>query len=176
MIRVRIALLAAALALPLSVAHADSSRQISISPQSPEQLIAGIERKHPAVFYMLAKKLFEAGQKDEAVFWFYAGQLRYRAYLKANPSLDPSGDPALFASLSEVVGRPLNQYAFGDIPKLSASIERALAWDEAQPDLHTPKTPERAEIVNGLRDMKREILAGADEIRKTRATRGLENR
>src|SRR5215212_9300237 len=84
MFRVRIALLAAALLSPLPAAHAESTRQTSVAPQSPQQLMAGIERKHPAVFYMLAKKLFEAGEKDEAVFWFYAGQLRYRAYLQAN--------------------------------------------------------------------------------------------
>src|SRR4030095_3345483 len=83
--------------------------------QTPETLKVGIEQNHPAAFYILASKLFGDGKKDEAVFWFYAGQLRYRFYLKANPGLNPSGDPALFASLSETVGRPVNEYAFGDI-------------------------------------------------------------
>ena len=46
---------------------------------SIEQLRKGIENQHPSYFYILAGKLFAAGKKDEAVFWFYAGQLRYRA-------------------------------------------------------------------------------------------------
>ena len=75
--------------------------------KTPEQLKKGIENQHPATYYILAQKLFESGKKDEAVFWFYAGQLRYRFHLLANPNLEPSGDPALFASLSEVIGRPV---------------------------------------------------------------------
>jgi hypothetical protein len=34
---------------------------------SIEQLKNGIENQHPAYFYYLAKKLFAAGQKDDAV-------------------------------------------------------------------------------------------------------------
>jgi hypothetical protein len=33
--------------------------------------------------------------------------------------LDPTGDPAVFAALSEEIGRPINEYAFGDIPQLA---------------------------------------------------------
>src|SRR5690349_19842431 len=80
--------------------------------ETPAQMKAGIEGKHPATYYMLAGRLFKDGDKDEAVFWFYLGQLRYRFHLAVATNLDPSGDPALFGSLSEVVGRPLNEYAF----------------------------------------------------------------
>src|SRR5262245_1763464 len=86
------------------------SAQSDWSKMTPEALKVGIEQNHPAAYYILASKLFAEGKKEEAVFWFYAGQLRYRFYLKAMPGLDPSGDPALFASLSETVGRPLNEY------------------------------------------------------------------
>ena len=65
---------------------------------TPEQLQEGIEGRHPAAYYILAAKLFAGGKKDDAVFWFYLGQLRYRFHLAANPELDPPGDPALFAS------------------------------------------------------------------------------
>ena len=78
----------------------------NLAAQTPAQLMAGIERKHPAAYYALAKRLFEEGQREEAVFWFYAGQIRYRAYMIGNPQLPRDGDPALFASLSEVVGKP----------------------------------------------------------------------
>jgi hypothetical protein len=91
---------------------------------SIEQLRSGIENRHPSCFYILAGKLFAAGKRDEAVFWFYAGQLRYRLYLLVNKDkLEPSGDPAVFASLSEEIGRPLNEYAFGDIPQLAKTID-----------------------------------------------------
>ena len=102
---------------------------LAASAQDPatlsiEQLRSTIENQHTSGFYILAEKLFAAGKKDEAVFWFYAGQLRYRVYLLVNKDkLEPSGDPAVFASLSEEIGRPLNEYAFGDIPQLAKTID-----------------------------------------------------
>jgi hypothetical protein len=175
-LRVVAAVVALALAPIPASAQRGTAAADDYTRQSPPQLMANIERKHPSAFYALAKRLFEAGQRDEAVFWFYAGQIRYRAYLKLNPGLDPSGDPALFASPSEVIGRPINEYAFGHVPSLAAAIDRALAWDAAHADPYAPKGTAREEVVNGLRAMKAKVLATADDIRKTRAANGLENR
>lgn len=158
---------------------------LNASAQDPatlsiEQLRNGIENRHPSYFYILAGKLFAAGKKDEAVFWFYAGQLRYRVYLLVNKDkLEPSGDPAVFASLSEEIGRPLNEYAFGDIPQLAKSIDAVIAWDQSHSNALTPRDKYRSEydqIVAGLTQMRDEVVRKADSIRKTRAANGLENR
>lgn len=106
---------------------------------SAEQIEKGAAAVHPATLYVLAKQLFERGRKDDAVFWFYVGQLRYRFYLAVNPHLEPSGDPALFSALSEVVGRPLNEYAFRDRVKLVATLRRVEEWDERNPNGFTSK-------------------------------------
>ena len=147
--------------------------------QSPETLKIGIEGNHPAAYYILASKLFEGGKKDEAVFWFYAGQLRYRFYLQANPGLNPSGDPALFASFSETLGRPLNEYAFGDIPRLAKTIDEVLSWDAAHVNGFTSKTahPQAyAEIRDGLVKLRDYMLKNQAEIKRQRISNGLENR
>ena len=145
-----------------------------------EQIRNGIENKHPSYFYILAGKLFAAGKKDDAVFWFYAGQLRYRVYLVVNKDkLEPSGDPALFASLSEEIGRPLNEYAFGDIPQLAKTIDAVVAWDKSHSNALTPREKYRSEyhqIVAGLTQMRDEVVRKAGSIRKTRTSNGLENR
>ena len=147
---------------------------------SIEQLKNGIENKHPAQFYILAAKLFAAGKKDEAVFWFYTGQLRYRVYLLVNKDkLDPSGDPAVFASLSEEVGRSVNAYAFGDIPQLAETIDAVVAWDQSHANPLTPRKKYRSEYnqtIAGLTQMREEVVKKADSIRKTRTANGLENR
>ena len=147
---------------------------------SIEQLRSTIENQHPVGFYILAEKLFAAGKKDEAVFWFYAGQLRYRVYLLVNKDkLEPSGDPAVFASLSEEIGRPLNEYAFGDIPQLAKTIDAVLAWDRSHSNALTPREKYRSEydqVAAGLTHMRNEVVRNADSIRKTRAANGLENR
>ncbi|MCX5660826.1 MAG: hypothetical protein NTW19_14055 [Planctomycetota bacterium] len=146
-----------------------------ILEQDPQTLKAGIESKHPATYYILARKLMSAGEKDDAVFWYYAGQLRYRYHLAANPKLEPSGDPALFGALSEDVGRPINEYAFGDIPKLAATIDKVLAWDDSNANGFTAKTlaPEQLEKVReGLSKLKTKILAEKDEIMRKRKEAG----
>jgi hypothetical protein len=57
---------------------------VDLSSLSIDQLKNDIENQNPSAFYILAQKLFTAGQKDDAVFWFCAGQLRYRVYLLVN--------------------------------------------------------------------------------------------
>lgn len=169
------ALTLVALCAPTAAQPQRSGGLDNVSSQTVQQLQAGIEQKHPAAYYVLAKRLFESGARDEAVFWFYAGQIRWRAYLMGNPQLPRDGDPALFASLSEVVGRPLNEYAFGDIPALVKIIDRALEWDAKNPDSYA-KAPERERSRSGLMGMKADMLARADEIRATRVKNGLTNR
>ena len=137
---------------------------------------AGIETSHPAEYYKLAARLFAAGKKDEAVFWMYAGQIRFRAYLATHPDLARDAEPALFASLSESVGRPINEYAFGNIPSLAETLDRVLAWDRAHADPFSPKGGARDRVVDGLRKMKLDIVATADDIRANRARNGLANR
>jgi hypothetical protein len=169
----------AVVALTATLGQAPAASPDDFHRQTPEQLKAGIEKQHPAAYYVLAGKLFEAGQKDEAVFWFYAGQLRYRFHLAANPTLPRSGDPALFASLSDVVGAPINGYAFGDIPQLVATIDKVLAWDERTDNAFTSKTAHAAAlkgIRDGLTGMRAQVLSRGDEIRAERTKNGLENR
>jgi hypothetical protein len=141
---------------------------------------ATLAGQHPAEYYRRAKTLFEQGRKDDAVFVFYLGQLRYRAHLSARrASLKPDGDPALFSSLSETIGRPLNEYAFGDIPMLVRIIDAVLAYDAANPDRFTPPAQfaqAYAGVRGGLTGMRTEMLKDADAIRAKRRQNGLENR
>ncbi|NIX77813.1 hypothetical protein [Microvirga terricola] len=143
------------------------------------RLVVELETKHPAEYYLRAKSLFESGQKDDAVFLLYLGQLRYRLYLTANPNLPKDRDPAVFSALSETVGRPINEYAFGDIPALARTIQAVLALDEARPDEFTSQTAtpkQRREIREGLAEMRSTLLAQADAISAQRAKNGLPNR
>ncbi|HET9902960.1 MAG TPA: hypothetical protein VFQ27_04585 [Xanthobacteraceae bacterium] len=161
---------------PAAEAWEEGAATRGISPQTPDDLRAGIESKHPAMYYALAKRLFEAGARDEAVFWFYVGQIRFRSYLASHPNLKPDGDPALFTALSEMVGRPLNAYAFGNIPALAAIIERALTWDAAHEDPFTPRGVARERVRAGLFALKADLVANPEKYRAQRAADGLDNR
>jgi hypothetical protein len=167
-------------ALILAMVAAPAAAAGNPAPAPAPRADATVERQHPAEHFKRAAALFRAGDRDRAVFWFYLGQLRYRVHLAARDGqLDPSGDPALFASLMQVVGGPINRHAFGDVPALARTIDEVLAWDDAHPDGFTPKdrfAAERADIRKGLSAMRDEALATQEEIRATRIRNGLQNR
>jgi hypothetical protein len=130
--------------------------------------------QHPAEYYKRAGELLQAGKNEEAVFVFYLGQLRYRTFLLANPKTE---DPTLFATLSQVTGKPINQ--FGDIPALARTIDAVLAYDTANPDTFGSPAgapAAHASVLDGLTAMKAKMLAEADRIRASRTKTGLENR
>jgi hypothetical protein len=171
------------LGFAISLFFACSARPASaddLATLSIEQLKNDIEKQHPAGLYILAQKLFASGQKDEAVFWYYAGQLRYRVYLTVNQSkLDPAGDPAVFSALTEEIGRPVNEYAFGDIPRLAKTIDAVIAWDQSHANALTPREKYRTEydqITTGLTQLRDNMIKNADSIRQQRTAAGLENR
>ncbi|KQO70762.1 hypothetical protein ASF22_15925 [Methylobacterium sp. Leaf87] len=122
-----------------------------------------------------AQALLEVGRGDEAAFWFYAGQLRYRSYLAAHRDLDPTGHPALFAALIETIGRPVNEYAFGDVTKLASTISMVLEWDRRYLDPSLAGAGHE-KTRNGLEGLREQIMAQADSIRRERQQRGLPNR
>ncbi|HEV7455408.1 MAG TPA: hypothetical protein VGN96_01420 [Roseococcus sp.] len=144
-----------------------------------EALGARLNGQHPAYYYQEAARLFGAGQREDAVFLFYLGQLRFRTHLLARPDLPADGDRALFAALSDSVGRPVNEWAFGDVPALVRIMDAVLAHDESQPDRFTPprEFPEAHRGVReGLARFREQVGASVENIRQQRAARGLENR
>ncbi len=78
-------------------------------------------------YYIVSKILFEAGLKDEAVFWFYEGQLRGRIAASFDP--DPSNSKDLLSASNEQIGVTINQYAGADLNKWIAIIDNVIAWD-----------------------------------------------
>ena len=159
--------------------NAQDAKPEDFKKQTPEQIKEGIEQKHPAAYYILASKLFADGKKDDAVFWFYVAQLRYRFHLAVNPDLDPTGDPALFASLSETVGRPLNEYAFGDVAQLTKTIDKVLDWDAKHDNTFTAKDKNEDKhqaVRSGLVKLRDHVVKNADDLKRQRKENGLENR
>ena len=100
-------------------------------PEAQAELIKKItgapENYAPPVLYLVSSLLFKEDKKDEAMFWFYAGQLRGR--IDAEICADRSAREAV-AVLNQQFGLPINQYAFKDIPKLTATVENVLKWEE----------------------------------------------
>jgi hypothetical protein len=153
----------------------------SVDPQrlALGELIRIIPDQHPSFYYILAARLFAANRKDDAVYWFYAGQLRYRIRLACHPDLAPDTEPALFGSLQETVGRQINDHAGADPRAWAATMERALAWDAATPNGFEPKAACRAAIAeqrSGMSGLIAHVRDNEAQIRRDRTAAGLPNR
>lgn len=146
---------------------------------------------HWTDYYMVSKIFFEGGSllhdtqmKDEAVFWFYAGQLRGR--LEASFDPEPSRSSALLASLQEVIGSVVNEYAGADLNKWIAIIDKVIEWDSHHK--FKPKSEifgnqidpnawnkEYEEILTGLKKMRAQLAAeNPEEWKAKRRANGLE--
>ncbi|HEY4083891.1 MAG TPA: hypothetical protein VGM81_24655 [Burkholderiaceae bacterium] len=95
-----------------------------------EQVKANPERYAPPVLYAMSQRLFQAGEKDEGAFWFYAGQLRAR--FDANLCLDASARSAV-GVLNRQYGLSINQYMFANLEKLEALVPHVVEWDRKTP-------------------------------------------
>lgn len=163
---------------PQSGAVAQSDQNMSgITIQIPRaEIEKRIVDKHPAAYLLYAGQLWAAGRKDESVFWLYVGQLRYRFHLASSPGIDPSGDPALFASLLDTIGSPINLYAGGDPVKWAGQIDEALRWDADHTNGFTSKAEhpkELAEVRAGLIDLRDFTLKNKEELKAQREQKGI---
>lgn len=143
---------------------------------SRAEVVPELVNEHPAAFYEHAAEQWGSGLRDEALFWFYVGQLRYRFHLSVDPGEDPSGDPALFSALQAQVGDPINRYGGSDIDNWVRVIDRVLQWDEANPNGYTSKSDHHAEWTEtraGLRELRDELLAQRDAIVAEREQAGI---
>ena len=166
-------------ALDAQVAAAKSRRAAALATAKDAEtepldtLIADAPHEHPLAMMVLAHRLFEAGRKDEGVFWFYLGQLRWRAYLAADPD---DSESQMFGQLFQTWAPTFSEYAGGDIAAMLRMFQAVLDWDAAHPDNFTPPGGARDQARQGLRALAAYTQAHADELRKQRASRGLPNK
>lgn len=92
-----------------------------------KKIISSPENYAPPGLYLTSSILFEAKKRDEAMFWFYAGQLRGR--IDANICADKTAGSGV-GVLNDMFGVPINQYAFKDVSKLKQTVEQVLEWEE----------------------------------------------
>jgi hypothetical protein len=149
----------------------------------------------PAVsMTVLAIRMYDLGQKDEAVYWFYAGQFRARLFglVLDESRLGGIGEAGFetkhaHAAFQQLAGTYINGYAFGDIPKLVKTLERVRAEETAAPDFAkiypgvafidpADWEAKREEIDAGLAKLIAYVTDNADEIRRERRKNGIEGR
>ena len=122
--------------------------------QTIEELEQGIENKEPSTYFALATELFRSGQREDAAFWYFVGELRYRFLVLAKAKgSELSEEQGHFWLLSESVGQSIYQRANKHSASLMQAIDRALDWDLQQPNGYTSKTEFKAEHARARQEM-----------------------
>lgn len=127
----------------------------------------------PLELFSPAAVLFQQGRKDDAVFWFYAAQLRVRHQL-----VFEKGDRGqLLTVMMMTVGVPINNYAFQDVSNLNRILDRVLEWDRRTTNSlrDKPRTKEMdqqiEQIYAGFRNLKAKLVAEKTDLEsKARST------
>lgn len=122
----------------------------------------------PLGLFAVSEPLFLHGQKDAAVFWFYAAQLRTRYQL-----IFEEGDRGqLLQVMVMSIGPLINSYAFQDVSKLDRTLNRVLEWDRKTPNPYRAKAKSKEidrkieQIYAGLRDLKAKLASEKEDIER----------
>ncbi len=145
----------------------------SISLAAAKEILNGTNAlKEPIEMFSPAYVLFQNGEKDQGVFWFYAAQLRVRYQL----AFEKGDRGQVLSIMLMTIGPPINNYAFQDVRRLDRTLERVLEWDRTTPNPFRDKprtsdieaTLER--VYSGFRDLKLKLITEKDDIeQKARA-------
>ena len=110
----------------------------------------------PMTLFVLSARLFDVGERQEAVFWFYAARDRYRV-------TQAIGDPGVLGSaleacnaFNQLMGPFINGYAFCDIDRQIKTLKAAAQWTVSNPykTLLNPRIPSKyADREKAMADM-----------------------
>jgi hypothetical protein len=106
---------------------------------SAAELIKEATSIHPVGFYVLASKLFKDGKKDESIFWFYVGSIRYRYFLSLIGESPFHPENELFGKVQFEVGGMVLDYAGGDPDFWAKQVGEASKWDHDNLNSFFPK-------------------------------------
>lgn len=119
-------------ALPTARDNVEMSRRLMNGEQFLlKKFLKSPQDYHWTSFYHAAEALFKQGRKNDAVKWYYAGQIRARVAAGIDP--DPSRNNAMMVAMGQGIGQPIMKYAHADRDIWLEQIDAALAWDKEHP-------------------------------------------
>jgi hypothetical protein len=133
-----------------------------------EQLTHDVEHMHPVAMFVLAKRQFDAGNLNEAVFWYYEGKLRWLAYLRSDPARQgPFSEADRFGVFDHDISPDIDWCATEDVPNYIRIVNSVIDWDAAHPDDFTPNGSATKEAAReGLKRLVASTALQAPEIKK----------
>jgi hypothetical protein len=172
------------------LAAADAKSILQLSSELKEKR----DTLRAEVMYVTAIRLYDLGQKDEAVYWFHSAQYRARIFssILDNEKMGSIGAEAFelkqaYIAFGQLAGEYINGYAFGELPKLEQTLQKVVDEGKALPKFRelypnvtfvkeetwAKKNKEVSERLSGLIQY---INSNADSIKEQRKENGIEGK
>ena len=158
-----------------AASEAGGTPQVSVGGAPFDQLLASNRREDilaardriqqqpdaitPMTLMVLAIRLYDIGERDDAVFWFYVAKHRYTTLAYSADVNAPALEAAnsAMSAFNSLAGPYINSYAFCNVKKQQAANQRAYEWvrDHPYAALYHEKLPRlpgdpQANIQKGL--------------------------
>jgi hypothetical protein len=159
----------------VSCVQAEALTQEQIKSMSNKNIEANLPDSPPAMAMAYSMKLFKANRKDQAVIWYYVGQLRYRFHILSNPPSD--AEAAQLEQVNGTFGPAISDWAGRNVRYWTEQIDHALDWDAKQPNATTSKEAHAKELDQARQELvalRDKLRRSENEIRAQRQARGLE--
>lgn len=105
-----------------------------------DQVLADPALVSPITMMVLASRLYDVGERDDAVFWFYVAKDRYMTVAGVLVGFDRGGMSSSAAEVAsamgafvQLAGPAINSYAFCDIANQQMLRRKAYDWVVANP-------------------------------------------
>jgi hypothetical protein len=146
------------------------------------------------VMYVAAIRLYDLGQKDESVYWFYTAQYRARVFTSIldKEKIGSIGSEAFelkqaYNSFNQLAGTYINGYGFGDLGTLERTLKKVVEEGEILPKYGeiypgVAFAPEgtwagkNEEVSKGLSGLIEYIKTNADAMKEQRKKNGIEGK
>ena len=120
----------------IEIIKALQSKEPGAQDNATKEILKSPNDYAPPALFLFAHILFQKGEKEAAMFWFYTAQLRARS--DANKSQDQSTQ-AVVTHLSQQFGSQINQFAFTHIAILKKVMTKVILWDKQQKRNYDPR-------------------------------------
>src|SRR5438132_3959341 len=121
-----------------------SKKLANADAKSISQLSADLKKEkdklRAEVMYVTAIRLYDLGQKDEAVYWFYTAQYRARVFTSIldQGKIGSIGAEAFelkqaYNAFNQLAGGYINGYAFGELDKLEKTLTKVIEEGKSLP-------------------------------------------
>ena len=151
---------------PAKLADRLASKDPSVARAAVTEVLSDADRADPLMLMLAASRHLELGSKEEAIVWFYAGQLRARY----SPLL--GGERSQQVTISTVtLGEGINAHAMRDIVKMIELIARAMQWDEKTYDAWAKTNkldPDSADLLKRRSDARDALVTFATDLKVNR--------